>query len=84
MQSAYKRRATVSTRTAVGIASHGCRHDTEGIIREIARSEDQVEIDLLLADGTHATARLDALECTWLELRVGDIVPVHTSLASLR
>ncbi|MGO9976728.1 MAG: hypothetical protein ACLP01_28775 [Solirubrobacteraceae bacterium] len=85
MQSAYKHRATTSTGTVVEIACHACPHEAEGIIQQIARSADQVEIDLLLSDGTHATARLGALEWTWLELRVSDIVPVrvHAGLTSL-
>jgi hypothetical protein len=36
-----------------------------------------VDVTLLLADGRPAATRLDRLEADWLELRIGDIVPVR-------
>jgi hypothetical protein len=49
----------------------------EAFIEAIRRRGAHVEVAVLLADGSDATARLTALDWDWLELRAGDIVPVR-------
>jgi hypothetical protein len=53
------------------------RDGAEGVIEQVRRHGDNVEVDLLLCDGSDATARLDVGEWDWLELRAGDIVAVR-------
>lgn len=49
----------------------------EAFVERVRRHGARVEVDVLLADGRGAIARLDAAEWDWLEVRAGDIVPVH-------
>jgi hypothetical protein len=65
-------------RTAVEIATHPWSAAGEGVIERMRRRRGQVHVTLLLADGRAAATRLERLEADWLELRVGDIVPVRT------
>jgi hypothetical protein len=51
--------------------------DAEGVIEQVTRRGTSVEIDLLLSDGSDATAQLHVYDWDWLELRAGDIVPVR-------
>ena len=50
---------------------------TEAFVEQVRRRGTHVEVDVLLADGRDAIARLDAAEWDWLEVRPGDIVPVR-------
>jgi translation initiation factor IF-1 len=52
---------------------------TEGVIEQIQRRGDSVEVRVMLADGTDAMARLAAHVWDWLELRAGDIVAVRAT-----
>lgn len=53
------------------------RHDgVEGVIERVEHLGPSVTLKLLLADGTEGHARLEVSDWDWLELRVGDIVPV--------
>jgi hypothetical protein len=49
----------------------------EGMVTELRRGPDGVLVELLLADGSCASAELGELDADWLELRVGDIVGVR-------
>jgi hypothetical protein len=49
----------------------------EAFVERVRRRGAHVEVEVLLADGRDATARLDAAEWDWLEVRAGDIVPVR-------
>jgi hypothetical protein len=49
----------------------------EAFIEAIRRRGSEVEVAVLMADGSDATARLAASDWDWLELRAGDIVPVR-------
>jgi hypothetical protein len=60
----------------VEIAEHA-RAGAEGVIEEFRRRGESVEVDLLLADGSDATALVHVHDWEWLELRAGDIVPVR-------
>jgi hypothetical protein len=51
--------------------------DAEGAIERVTRRGASVEVDLLLSDGSDATAQLHVHDWDWLELRAGDIVPVR-------
>jgi hypothetical protein len=51
--------------------------DAEGVIEQVTRRGASVEVDLLLSDGSDATAQLHVHDWDWLELRAGDIVPVR-------
>ena len=52
-------------------------HEVEAMIRRLRRSRDGVVVELVLADGARATARLTRENADWLELRHGDIVGVR-------
>jgi class 3 adenylate cyclase len=47
------------------------------VIERMRRRGGHVHVTLLLADGRAAATRLERLEADWLDLRVGDIVPVR-------
>jgi hypothetical protein len=64
-------------RTAVEIAGHHRCAAGEGVIERMRDRGGHVDVTLLLADGRPAATRLDRLEADWLELRIGDIVPVR-------
>jgi hypothetical protein len=64
-------------RTAVEIAGHRRHAVAEGVIERMRDRGAHVDVTLLLADGRPAATRLDRLEADWLELRIGDIVPVR-------
>jgi hypothetical protein len=51
--------------------------EPEGMIRRVRRSAEEVVVELVLADGTPATARMTPGDADWLELRAGDIVGVR-------
>jgi TOBE domain-containing protein len=51
--------------------------EPEGMIRRLRRSAQEVVVELVLADGTPATARMTPEDADWLELRAGDIVGVR-------
>jgi DNA-binding MarR family transcriptional regulator len=51
--------------------------EAEGMIRRVRRTRDRVVVELVLADGTRAAARLAPDEADWLELRAGDIAGVR-------
>jgi hypothetical protein len=55
----------------------------EAFIEAIRRRGSEVEVAVLMADGSDATARLAASDWDWLELRAGDIVPVRQLPAAL-
>jgi hypothetical protein len=52
------------------------RGDREAVIERIARRPRRVDVQLTLDDGAGAEACLDPDEAVWMELAVGDIVPV--------
>jgi hypothetical protein len=62
---------------SVELAPHGRGAPGEAFIERIRRGERLVEVDVLLADGSDAIARLDAYDWDWLEMNAGDIVPVR-------
>jgi hypothetical protein len=62
---------------AVEFASEGPSASGEAFIERVRRRGEHVEIAVLLADGTDATARLEHADWEWLELRAGDIAPVR-------
>jgi hypothetical protein len=49
----------------------------EAFIEAVSRQGERVEVNVLLADGRDATARLSAADWEWLELGAGDIAPVR-------
>ena len=51
--------------------------EPEGMIHRLRRSREEVVVELILADGTPATARMTPAHADWLELRAGDIVGVR-------
>ena len=51
--------------------------EREGMIHRLRRSPDEVVVELVLEDGTPATARMTREDADWLELRAGDIVGVR-------
>jgi len=61
----------------VELAPHGRGAPGEALIERIRRGRSLVEVDVLLADGSDAIARLDAYDWDWLEINAGDIVPVR-------
>jgi hypothetical protein len=63
--------------TLVEIAEHPRQGAAEAVIERIVRRAQYVHVTLLLADGRPAASRLDHLQAEWLELRIGDIVPVR-------
>jgi hypothetical protein len=64
-------------RIAVEIADHRRHAPAEGVIERMRDRGGHVDVTLLLADGRSAATRLERLEADWLELRIGDIVPVR-------
>jgi hypothetical protein len=52
------------------------RRGGEALIQHISRCGDHTEFLLVLDDGAPSCARLGRFAAEWLELRVGDIVPV--------
>jgi hypothetical protein len=67
---------------AVEIADHPGQACSEGVIERISHRRGAVEVTLVLADGTGASARMDRHRADWLELRTGDIVPVRAAAAA--
>lgn len=68
-------------RATVEITDHPRHACGEAVIERIAHRRGGVEVTLLLADGTGASARMDRQRADWLELRAGDIVPVRAPAA---
>ena len=62
---------------AVEITGHARGMTGEAFIEQVRRYGVHVEVDMLLADGTDAMARLDAIEWDWLGMCTGDIVPLR-------
>jgi hypothetical protein len=62
---------------AVEFAGQGRDASDEAFIERVRHRGERVEIAVLLADGSDATARLDCSDWEWLELRAGDIAPVR-------
>jgi hypothetical protein len=60
----------------VAIAGEHLGADTEGVIERVRRAGAEVAVRILLSGGGSGVARLDAYDWDWLELGVGDIVPV--------
>jgi hypothetical protein len=58
----------------VQIAQQAPGGRAEAFIEDVRRSGERVEVDVLLADGSDATAQLSVQDWDWLELRTGDIV----------
>jgi len=62
---------------AVELARYAHGVAAEAFIEAVRRRGEHVEVNLLLADGRGATARLSAVDWEWLEVGAGDIVPVR-------
>jgi len=62
---------------AVEFAREGPNAPEEAFIERVHRRGEHVEIAVLLADGSDATARLGSADWEWLELRTGDIASVR-------
>jgi hypothetical protein len=71
-QSAWRR-----PRIAVEIAEHPRHAPSEGLIERMRQRGAHIDVVLLLADGRPAATRVERLQAEWLELRIGDIVPVR-------
>jgi hypothetical protein len=57
----------------------GGPHDhttSEALVEDVWQDGDLVEVAVLLADGSGATARIAAVEWDWLDARTGDILLV--------
>lgn len=63
-------------RRPVTILEPGDPADGEGLVSELIDRGPGIRVDLLLDDGTEAVAFLPKLDVAWLDLRVGDIVPI--------
>jgi hypothetical protein len=63
--------------TEVELTRHGACATGEAFVEGVRRRGDGVEVAVLLADGSDATARLDVGEWEWLDHRPGDIVLVR-------
>jgi translation initiation factor IF-1 len=61
----------------VELAPHGRAAPGEALVERVRRRQRLVEVDVLLADGSDAVARLDGHDWDWLEISPGDIVPVR-------
>jgi hypothetical protein len=70
-------RSSCRASIAVEFAREGPSASDEAFIERVRRRGEHVEIAVLLADGSEATARLDSADWEWLELRAGDIAPVR-------
>jgi hypothetical protein len=70
----------VEPSVAVEIGRNASDAVGEAFIEQVRRRGGRVEVDVLLADGSDAMARLDAVEWDWLGVSTGDIVPVHCLL----
>jgi hypothetical protein len=75
--SALRSRVRESGGTHVELTRHGACATGEAFVEDVRRSGDGVEVAVLLADGSDATARLDVGEWEWLDHRPGDIVLVR-------
>ena len=62
---------------AVEFAGPGRDLSDEAFIEHVRRRGDRVEVVVVLADGSDATARMEHADWEWLELRAGDIAPVR-------
>ena len=62
---------------AVEFASIGRDVSDEAFIEAVRHRGERVDVAVLLADGSDATARLHSSDWEWLELRAGDIAPVR-------
>jgi len=70
-------RGSCRASVAVEFARDGRGASDEAFIERVHLRGERVEIAVLLADGSDATARLDSADWEWLELRTGDIAPVR-------
>jgi hypothetical protein len=61
----------------VELAHHDGAATGEAFVEAVRRTGDRVEVAVLLADGSDATASLDVAEWDWLDARPGDIVRVR-------
>jgi hypothetical protein len=61
----------------VEVTRHGAAATSEAFVQDVRRSGDRVEVAVLLADGSDATAQVDGVEWDWLDARRGDIVLVR-------
>ncbi|HEY1776634.1 MAG TPA: hypothetical protein VGG41_10795 [Solirubrobacteraceae bacterium] len=69
--------ANRTTSVGVEFAHQSPSTQEEAFIQRVRRHGEHVEIAVLLADGSDATARLGRADWEWLELRAGDIAPVR-------
>lgn len=76
-RSALRSRLGESRGSQVELTRHGACATGEAFVEGVRRSGDSVEVAMLLADGSDATARLDAGEWEWLDHVPGDIVLVR-------
>jgi hypothetical protein len=74
---AFRTRLRQSGGSLVELTRHAACATSEAFVEDVRRSGDSVEVAVLLADGSDATARLDAVEWEWLDHRPGDIVLVR-------
>lgn len=74
---AFRSRLRQSGGVPVELTRHGACATSEAFVEDVRRSGDSVEVAVLLADGSDATARLDLVEWEWLDHRPGDIVLVR-------
>jgi hypothetical protein len=61
----------------VELARHAAGATSEAFVEGVRRNGDYVEVAVMLADGSDATARLGTVEWDWMGHRPGDIVLVR-------
>jgi len=62
---------------AVAIGAGPAEPRLEAFVESVRQRCSHVEVDVLLADGRDATARISSGDWEWLEFAPGDIVPVR-------
>jgi hypothetical protein len=68
-----------TSRPGNAVVELGGPHDhttSEALVEDVWHNGDLVEVVVLLADGSGATAQIDAVEWDWLDARAGDILRV--------
>ena len=75
--SAFFRRLRRGRAAGVELVRHAGGATSEAFVEGVRRNGDYVEVAVMLADGSDATARLGTVEWDWMGHRPGDIVLVR-------